>query len=158
MARGCLVALVLSLTSTGLHAQTPPPPLSVIHKRDLAFGSVLPGVPTTVLPNDVARAGEFEITGPANCSIQIQFLLPPALIGPGNAAMPVSFGPLSAGFSATGSITNQEPFDPAIPFSTNLPSGGRASGFLGGVLTPSATQAPGSYSGAATITVAPTCT
>jgi hypothetical protein len=150
VARAGVLALAVSLAgATELRAQR-----SATGVRDLGFGSVLPGVPTTVHPNDVARSGQFQITGEPNDPVEIRFLLPSMLTGPGAATMNVSFGTTSAGFSPSGSITNQEFFDPRTSYSTNLSSTGRGTGFLGGILTPSGTQPAGSYSGSVTIIVA----
>lgn len=152
LTRAALLTLVLSLAgATDLGAQSIRSATAV---RDLGFGSALPGVPTTVLATDLARSGQFEITGEINDPVQIMFSLPSVLSGPGGATMPVSFTDLSAGFSVSGSITNQVFFNPRLPFSTNLSSTGRGTGFLGGVLSPSGTQPAGSYGGSVSITVA----
>jgi uncharacterized protein DUF4402 len=151
-ARGALMAMALCLAgATELRAQAI---RSATGIRDLGFGSVLPGVPTTVHPTDVARSGQFEITGEINDPIEITFSLPAVLSGPGGTTMPVSFGTMSAGFSASGAITNQVFFDPRVPFRVNLSSTGLGTGFLGGTLSPSGTQPAGSYSGFVSITVA----
>jgi hypothetical protein len=150
LARAALLTLAISLAAAPqLRAQR-----SATGVRDLGFGSVLPGVRTTVHPTDVARSGQFQITGEPNDPVEITFLLPSMLTGPGGATMPVSFTDVSAGFSASGSITNQVFFDPRFRFQTNLSSTGRGTGFLGGVLDPSPTQPAGSYSGSVSITVA----
>lgn len=147
-----LLALVLFLASASeLRAQSV---RSATGVRDLSFGSVLPGVATTVPPSDLARSGQFEITGEVNDPVEITFFLPSVLTNsPAGATMPVDFPDLFAGFSASGSITNQVSFNPRAPFRVNLSSTGRGTGFLGGVLTPSGTQPPGSYSGSVSITV-----
>jgi hypothetical protein len=149
LAPAALLALVLSLAgATELRAQR-----SATSVRNLSFGTVLPGVPTTVEPTDLARSGQFEIIGLVNDPVEITFsFLPSTLTGPGGT-MPISFGTTSAGFSESGAITSQVFFDPRVPFRVNLSSTGRGTGFLGGTLTPSATQAAGSYSGSVSITV-----
>jgi hypothetical protein len=146
--RCALLALALSLTGAPeLRAQL----RSVTAIQDLTFGNVLPGVRTTVPPTDVARSGQFEITGDVNDPVEITFGLPNALNGPGGATMLVDFTDMGI-FSTSGSNT---PFNPeAPPFRGNLGSAGRATGFLGGILTPSLTQSPGSYSGSVSVTVA----
>jgi len=146
-----LLALVLFLASASeLGAQSV---RSATGIRDLSFGSVLPGVPTTVPPTDLARSGQFEITGQVNDPVEITFFLPSVLSSSTGATMPVSFPDRFAGFSASGSVTTQDFFNPMARFQVNLSSTGRGTGFLGGVLTPSGTQAPGSYSGSVSITV-----
>jgi hypothetical protein len=68
--------------------------------------------------------------------------------------MPISFGPTSAGYSASGSIAAQTAFDPRTPFRANLSALGRGSVFLGGALSPPGSQAAGSYTASVTMTVA----
>jgi hypothetical protein len=149
-ARAALIVAALTVVAaTNAHSQR-----SATGVRDLAFGAVLPGVPTNVLPNDIARSGQFEIRGQFDDPVEITFSLPSVLNGPGAASMPVSFGTMSAGFSTSGSVTNQVFFDPRVPFRINLSSTGQGSGFIGGVLSPSGTQPAGSYAASVTITVA----
>ena len=122
--------------------------------RDLAFGNVLPGVPTTVQPTDAARSGQFDITGPSLARIEITFTLPTVLNRTGGGTMPISFGSTSAGYSASGSIAAQTAFNPNTAFRTNLSLIGRGSVFLGGTLAPAGSQTAGSYSATVTMTVA----
>jgi hypothetical protein len=150
-ARGALLVLAVSLASGAeLRAQV----LAATGVRNLSFGDVLPGVPTTVQPTDPVRSGQFDIVGPSGAAIEISFFLPATLDGPGSAKMPVAFGATSAGYAAGGSIGSQAPFDPRVPFRVNLSALGRGSGFIGGALAPSSTQAPGPYRASLNITVA----
>jgi hypothetical protein len=146
-----LLILLLQAGAARLAAQQPS--LSVT-TRPLRFGEVLPGVPMTVEPTDPARSGQFDITGPASATIEITFFLPDALEGPGGAKMPISFGPMSGGYSVSGSISSQVRFDPRIPFRVNLSELGRGSVFIGGALAPSIRQVPGGHGAAVSIAIA----
>jgi hypothetical protein len=149
--RCALPALAISLAGAGqLHAQL----LSANGVRNLAFGDVIPGVSNTVQPTDVIRSGQFDIVGPSLAQVETTFTLPTTLTGGGGATMPISFGATSAGYSASGAIGSQVPFDPRAPFRTNLSLLGRGSTFIGGVLAPAGTQSAGSYSGPISMTVA----
>jgi hypothetical protein len=52
------------------------PPLMALALHDLTFGTVLPGIPSTVSVNDPLHAGLFEIKGPANASVRVELVLP----------------------------------------------------------------------------------
>ena len=54
-------------------------PLTALALNDLTFGTVLPGIPSSVAANDAAHAGLFEIQGPAGASVRVDFVLPSAL-------------------------------------------------------------------------------
>jgi hypothetical protein len=145
--------LVLVLLSGAARAAAQQPSLSVT-SRPLRFGDVLPGVPITVEPTDPARSGQFDITGPASATIEITFFLPTALEGPGGAKMPIAFGPMSAGYSVSGSISSQLRFDPGVPFRVSLSELGRGSVFIGGALSPSMRQVPGGHGASVSIAIA----
>jgi uncharacterized protein DUF4402 len=150
-ARCALLALALSHAGAGrLCAQL----ISANGIRNVSFGNVLPGVPNTVQPTDVGRSGQFNIVGPSLAQVEITFGLPTVITGPASTTMPISFGATAAGYASNGSIASQVPFNPHVPFRGNLSLLGRASTFLGGVLTPPGTQSAGSYSGSVSMTVA----
>lgn len=126
------------------HAKAPA--LTVSRVQDLTFGNVFPGVPITVLLTD-ARAGQYTIvngTGKA-VTAQLVFVLPATLTNGGGVTMPLSFGPLAAGFSATGSLVGVVPFDPNIPFIVTVPGKTTARVFLGGTVQPGGAQSAGTY-------------
>lgn len=149
--RGALLALALSLAGAReLRAQV----ITATGVRNLAFGNVLPGVPSTVQATDAVRSGQFNITGPILGRVEITFTLPATLSGGTGATMPISFGSMSAGYSANGSVAGQTAFDPRTPFRATLSVLGRGSVFLGGTLAPLGSQAAGSYTGSVIITVA----
>jgi hypothetical protein len=124
--------------------------------RPLAFGTLLPGVPATVLPTDPSYSGQFNLTGRNNESVQITFTLPSSMSGPGGATLPLTFGAGSAGYSAAGSTGSETSFDPSTTQTVRLThnAGGTGTGsvFLGGTASPSVTQRAGSYLGTVTLT------
>jgi len=149
--RGALLVLALSLAGAReLRAQL----LVATGVRTLGFGNVLPGVPSNVQPTDPVRSGQFDITWPSLARVEVQFVLPTVLSTGGGATIPISFGATSAGYSASGSIAGQTPFNPTTPFRANLSALGRGSVYLGGALAPPGAQAAGSYSASVSITVA----
>lgn len=148
--RCALLAPAISLAAgSHAHAQF----VSATGVRNVAFGDVIPGLQNTVQPTDVIRSGQFNITGPSLAQVEITFALP-ATLSNGGATMPISFGATSAGYSSSGAIGSQTPFDPRSPFRTNLSPLGRGSTFIGGIVAPAGTQSAGSYSGSLGMTVA----
>ncbi|MGH7585844.1 MAG: hypothetical protein ACREMH_06325, partial [Gemmatimonadales bacterium] len=79
-------------------------PLRVTGIAPLAFGTLIPGVPVMVPPADAARAGQFEVRGQKSLPLQLTFVLPGAMVGPGGALLPLAFGAADAGFSPSGSV------------------------------------------------------
>ena len=128
-------------------------PLRVTGVSPLGFGTLIPGVPALVPPTDAARAGQFEVRGQKSVPLQLTFVLPSAMIGPGGALLPLAFGAGDAGFSPTGSAAAQAAFDPRAPATFTLPQNGKASVFLGGRALPVNGQAPGGYTGTITFVV-----
>ena len=67
--------------------------ISVSPIRDLAFGPVIVGVPSTVAPSHPTRSGQFRITAPVGTKVQVRFTLPDASSpGLAGAQLPISFG------------------------------------------------------------------
>lgn len=128
-------------------------PLRVTGIAPLAFGTLIPSVPALVPPSDAARAGQFEVRGQKGVPLQLTFVLPTAMIGPGGVLLPLAFGAADAGFSPTGSAAAQAAFDPRTPATFTLPGNGKASVFLGGRALPVNGQAAGSYTGTITFVV-----
>jgi hypothetical protein len=121
--------------------------------RGLAFGTVVPGIPSQVLRTDPVNSGQFEIRGPFLTFIRLTFTLPPVLNGPLGATMPLSFGATDAGYSYSNSIGSQTAFNPAQPFSTLIWIGGRSGVWIGGTASPAPSQRAGAYTGTITLTV-----
>ena len=142
---------LLSLAGASLGAQGKP--LTVSGVRPLVFGTILPGIPRSVLRTDAVNGGEFDIRGPKLSNVQITFTLPGAMTGPAGATLPLSFGGSDAGFSAAQSIGSQVGFDPKQTFVGQLSKNGRASVYIGGTAQPNASQRAGGYAATLTMTV-----
>ena len=61
-------------------------------ERDLDFGVVFRGVPSTVDPTDAVKAGRIVVTTPRNVQFRVSFSVPTLLQGNGSATMPISQG------------------------------------------------------------------
>ena len=151
LALAALLALLAAGAPPALHAQRP---LRATGVRGIDFGTVLPGIAQPVLRTDATRSAEFDLTGPNRSMVQITFVLPTALTAAGGGSLPVVFGVTSAGYSQSGTIGNQTPFDPAQAFTAALGNTGRGSVFLGATLHPSVATPAGAYTAPITITLA----
>ena len=121
-----------------------PTPLYAVALNDLSFGTVLPGIPSSVTVQD-PRAGVFEIRGPADAAVRVEFGLPPALIAHDGSLLPVAFGHRDglAGFSRQHSQGAY--FDPRSPLIGALGPDGRLFLRMGGTVTPGRPQTGGAY-------------
>jgi len=146
-----VVLLALLLGAAGAFAQGRP--LRARPVQPLNFGDLLGGLPTTVLRTDPINSGQFDIRGERLTEVLVDLLLPSALVGPGGATVPLTFGPGTAGYSPDGSIGSQVAFDPAVPQAVRLPGNGRGAVFLGGTASPPGQVAVGAYSATITITI-----
>lgn len=154
--RGSVPALLavaaLPAPAASVHGQGQP--VRVNGVRSVSFGTVFPGIPKSVPRTDALNSGRFDIRAAAGSQLQLSFALPSAMTGPGGATMPLSFGGGDAGYSATQSVASQVGFDPRVPFLATMGGPpGRAAVFLGGTVTPLASQPAGSYTGTITLTV-----
>jgi len=130
------------------------PPLTVVSVSDLSFGTVLPGISTSVSATDPHHSGQFEIQGPACASVRIEFSLPFALVSDHGALLPVSFG-AGDGFAdfSHGTPPRGLVFDPHMPVIGTLGPNGRLLLRLGGTVNPAQTQTGGAYSATISLTV-----
>lgn len=147
------VALALAVLAVARSAAAQRP-ITVTGLQSLAFGTLLPGVPTTISRTDPVKSGQFTLTGPRNSQASLVFTLPPALVGPGGALLPLVFGGGDAGYSQSLSIASQVGFDPRQRFVLTLSQRGRGSVFLGGAAQPTPTQRAGAYTATIILTVA----
>jgi hypothetical protein len=132
----------------------PVQPLLALAVNDLTFGTVLPGIPSSVSVRDPHHAGLFEIDGPADASVRVEFILPAALAASGGALLPISFGPgdgfadFSHGHPPRGTL-----FDPHAPVIGALGPNGRLFVRMGGTVLPGRPQAGGEYHATISMTV-----
>jgi hypothetical protein len=142
-ARTLGIALVLAAVGAGtMEAQGRP--LTVQARRDLDFGTIIPGVPTTVSRLD-PTAGHFIVRGRRDVELLLELALPIALTAT-TGAVPLSFGPADAGHGPLADLGASQPFDPRVPLAVILPGNGTYYLWLGGTVQPLAQQVPGTYS------------
>ncbi|HET6232874.1 MAG TPA: DUF4402 domain-containing protein [Longimicrobiaceae bacterium] len=144
------------------------PPMTIDGVKGLNFGTLTPGIPVTVLPTSV-QAGEGRGTGADFVhSITTTLTLPTVLTGPGGATLPVSFNGNYAGSceinnSNVCDVASRQTWNPVVtpthtdtPFNTgpgNTYRYPRYSVYVGGRVTPAASQRAGVYTGTIGITV-----
>jgi hypothetical protein len=154
------LVLLCLLGAGALEAQEPPGrppdggrPLEAIGEQHLDFGVLLGGIPHTVRRDDPLAAARIRIDGAGRGDVLASFLLPPALVGPAGATVPLTFGAGSAGYSPTGNIADQIAFDPAGPAVFGLGQGGQCTLFLGGTAEPPIQATAGSYGATIVLTI-----
>ena len=140
-----LLGAALAVTPTAVRAQ------SVVGIQGLSFGTVIPGVPTTVLQTDAVRAGQFRVSGVLVRNVTITFTLPTVMtrIGAPAATMPLTFLNNSAGFTTV--FQGNTPFNPNAPYNETIWF--NATITLGGRVSPSPTQLGGNYTANIVMTV-----
>lgn len=133
--------------------------MTITTLRDLAFGSVIKGVATTVQPVDPG-AGAFQVTGSPNAFASISFTLPAVLTNiqalPGST-MPIAFNGTSARWNrAVNSAAAGTAFDPASGAVGRFgpPPNPSLYIWLGGTVNPAPTAKPGIYQGTVVVSLA----
>ena len=126
--------------------------MTITTLRDLNFGTVIKGVPSTVLPT-AATAGEWQVTGSSNAFVIISFTLPTQLTNiqalPGST-MPIAFNGVSAIWRrATNNPAGGTIFNPAAGAVGRFgpPANPNMYVWMGGTVNPAATAKPGIYQG-----------
>ncbi|HYW52095.1 MAG TPA: hypothetical protein VE861_15880 [Gemmatimonadaceae bacterium] len=120
--------------------------------QNLTFGTLLPGVPTTIDALDLARSAQIEVKSARGETFEIRFTLPAALLGAGST-LPLAFGSSSAGVSASSSPSAMVRFDPKLPARFTFPSTNKITFFLGGQALPTRAQPIGAYNAPVIITI-----
>lgn len=140
-----VLGTALAATPAALRAQT------VVGIQDLSFGTVIPGVPTTILQTDAVRAGQFRISGVFIRNVTITFTLPTVMtrIGAPAATMPITFLNNSAGYTTV--FQANTPFNPNTPYNETVVF--NATITLGGRVAPAPTQLGGNYTANIVMTV-----
>lgn len=133
-------------------------PMTIFAIQDLSFGTVLPGTPSTVRPNQAA-AGVFRITGVPNAFVNVSFTLPTVLdniqAAPG-ITMPITFLANGARYRRRNpGLGGGTRFNPATGTVARLGGPARPNlyVYIGGRVIPSPTQLPGRYTGTITVNV-----
>ncbi len=130
------------------HAQ-----LGLAPVRALEFGTVVVGVPTRVAPSDPVRSGRFDAQAPNGTRVRLAFLLPSQLAGPNGSRLPLAFGPADGLVAVTASSSPPQVFDPRTAVTFVVRPASRLLFFVGGTVSPTTAQAPGTYSGTVTLTL-----
>jgi hypothetical protein len=143
LVQGLFAGVALFALPAALPAQT------VVGVQNLDFGSVIPGVPTTVAPTDAVRAGQFRISGVFIRNVTVSFVLPTVMNGPLGATMPITFANTDGGYSTF--LQGNTPFNPHTPYNETVVF--NATIVLGGRVNPTPTQRGGAYSANIVITV-----
>jgi hypothetical protein len=126
------------------------PPLLVLALNELSFGTILPGIPSSVASADAHHAGLFQVQGPAGASVRVELVLPSALTADDGSRLPLSFGPRD-GFADIGGTGL--PFDPHAPYLGGLGDTGRLYLRIGGTVLPARLQSGGAYRATIFLTV-----
>jgi hypothetical protein len=121
--------------------------------RNLAFGAVIRGLTTQVLPSDAVKSGRFQVQSANGTRVRLQFTLPNRLNGPAGATMPIGFGATDAMLSGNAGNNNLVIFNPNNPQSVQVVPSTPIVVFLGGTVSPPANQAFGAYANTITLTV-----
>jgi hypothetical protein len=158
-----LSAALLAACSGALSAQSPSAQMpveavvvtsgmTISTLRDLAFGTVVKGVATTVQPT-AANAGEWQVNGSPNAFVIISLTLPTELTNiqalPGST-MPIAFNATAARWRrATNDPAGATVFDPAAGAIGRFgpPPNPTMYIWLGGTVNPALTAKPGIYQG-----------
>lgn len=150
--RRCLALLAVALitAATPLMGQ-----VQVTGIRDLNFGAVIPGLQSSVSPTHPIRSGQFYIRYVVGGRVRLRFTLPSSLarVG-GGATMPIRFRNGDGIFQETDPGSPPSSFNPnAVANEFLLLPNPDANIWLGGSVTPSTTQATGTYVGTIVLSV-----
>ncbi len=130
-----------------------PRPLVANARRDLSFGTVIPGIPATVRTTDVRYSGLFEIHGAKYETVRIEISLPPTLQCPTGDELPVSFGPGDGAAATDRGRFHGVAFDPRQPLIATLGANGKLYVRLGGTAEPIRSQPDGTYRATITLSI-----
>jgi len=126
--------------------------LAIANLRNLAFGTVFPGIDVTILETD-ATSGHFRVLGGSGAEVQLSFpALPTQLSNGGGATMGVAFTATENSTDAAG-VGNV--CDTATGCITNLDgTTGALHVYIGGTVSPGDPQTAGNYSATVTLNAA----
>ena len=144
-----LLLCSLLLAASRVEAQTT---FAVRPVQNLAFGALLPGVPTTVDPLQLTQSGQIEVKASIGAIFEILYTLPSAMTS-GSNTLPLSFLNTSGGAAASPTPSSVIRFDPRFPKSFQYVTTDRATFFLGGRASPRIGQPTGSYSAPVIVTI-----
>lgn len=127
-------------------------PLNVTPVNDLDFGTVLPGINSTVAVTD-ATAGRLDVAGAANTAVNVSFTSLPTNLVSGTNNLPIGTytGLVNTGGTCTSSSGTT--FSPSAGTSATLNAGGQLCVFVGATVSPPANLPAGTYNGTITMQV-----
>jgi hypothetical protein len=134
-------------------AQSAAAQVSITGIRDLTFGPVIVGVPSSVAPSHPTKSGQFRITAPLGSKVQIRFTLPDNLAGPAGAQLPISFGSNDAMAVGTAPGSTPMTWNPKATRNPQFQPSTAYDVFIGGTVTPTGNQSPGNYAATITLTI-----
>jgi hypothetical protein len=126
--------------------------ITVTPVRDLAFGPVIVGIPTSIAPSHPVRSGQFRLTAPLGTRVQVRLTLPNRLDGPTGATLPINFANNDALHIGTGPNSVPVTFNPKATRNLQMTDSAILV-FIGGTVSPAGNQPQGSYTGTITLTV-----
>lgn len=122
--------------------------LQVLFERDLSFGTVFPGLSSIVSETD-ATSGHLQVLGGSGAEVSLTFPSLPTTLDLGVESMPVSF---TATYNQTDAGGTGTSFAPSSGATTTLDVGtGQLHVYIGGTVTASDPQVPGTYSAIVTL-------
>jgi hypothetical protein len=145
--------LLLALLGGVVAAAPAAAQVSILPVRDLTFGSVIVGIPSSVGPSHPTRSGQYRITAPLGSKVQVRFTLPDQLTGPGGAQLPITFGSSDAIAVGTAPGSTPTTFNPKATRNPQFQPSTAYDVFIGGTVTPAGNQPPGSYAATITLTI-----
>ena len=133
--------------------------LSVVGERNLQFGDVVQNTAKSIERTDADNSGYFTIAVPGNASISFGFsALPTVLAGTGDAVshdLPISFETIDAGWiKGANNPAGAAAFNPnggSTAVTQTAENGDVFHVYIGGTVTPDATQVVGTYEGVITL-------
>jgi hypothetical protein len=140
-----LLGVLLIWGEASAQAGPPPGPGTVWGQRNLSFGTVIAGMPTTVSWNS-SSGGRWYIFGQGGAEVQLDFINLPSTLRNGARQLPVSFSSTDAAYSRSLWGGGAVAFDPNVGTTVRLPNGlGILVVYIGGSANPPPNQQPGTY-------------
>jgi hypothetical protein len=127
--------------------------ITVTPVRDLAFGTVIAGVPTSIGPSHPVRSGQWQVTTLPLLRIRLRFTLPTQLDGPAGEALPITFSNNDGIYVGTAPNSVPNSFNPKATTNINGSLNTTTLVFIGGTVSPATNQPKGNYAGTITLTV-----
>jgi len=120
-------------------------PIRVRDRGDLRFGTVIAGIPSTVMWSS-NTAGRWFIQGDPGAEVYLDFTNLPGSLQNGGNSMPITFSGSDAAYNTKNRTAGATNFDPTAGITTRLdPNSGHLNVWIGGTVDPPPNQQPGDY-------------